>query len=57
MTAALEGYVCPKCGSLDASVSPVRVTEGLLGALLNWQTAVFTAVSCSGCSYTDFYRR
>ncbi len=32
------------------------VTEGLLSALMNWQSAEYTAVTCTRCSFTEFYR-
>jgi len=53
---ALTGYSCTKCGSREASMSAVRATESLFGALLNWQSAEFTAVTCGRCSFTEFYR-
>jgi uncharacterized protein len=52
----LSRYTCPKCGSRDGSASSIRATESLLGALVNWQSAEFTAVTCTKCTFTEFYR-
>ncbi len=52
----LDRYTCPKCASTHGSASAIRVTEGLLSALMNWQSAEYTAVTCTRCSFTEFYR-
>jgi hypothetical protein len=47
---------CPKCGHTDAEVDDVATTGTGVSMLFDVQNRRFKAVSCTRCSYTEFYR-
>ncbi|HOI47942.1 MAG TPA: zinc ribbon domain-containing protein [Prolixibacteraceae bacterium] len=51
-----KSYVCPKCGNRKADVDTIRTTGQGFSRFFNVQNRKFTAVSCSRCGYTEFYR-
>jgi hypothetical protein len=54
----MEGlnYQCPKCGCHSYEVSEIRATGGFFTKIFDVQSRKFTAVSCSQCKYTEFYK-
>ncbi|MFH4969270.1 zinc ribbon domain-containing protein [Gaetbulibacter sp. M240] len=49
-------YRCPKCGHTDCSVDEMRATGGTLSKIFDVQNKKFTSVTCSNCTYTEFYK-
>ncbi len=49
-------YVCVKCGGRKAEVDEIRTTGAGFTKYFNIQNRKFTAVSCSRCGFTEFYR-
>ncbi len=49
-------YVCPKCGSRQYELDEIRTTGGYLSKLFDVQNKKFSAVTCSKCKYTEFYK-
>ena len=53
--AASRGFSCTKCGNPQFEVDEIRTT-GKIFRFLNIQHKKFTAIVCTGCGYTEFYR-
>jgi predicted nucleic-acid-binding Zn-ribbon protein len=51
-----KSYTCPKCGNRQAEVDQIRTTGAGFTRYFNIQNRKFTAVSCSRCGFTEFYR-
>ncbi len=51
-----NSYTCPKCGNRRASIDQIRTTGAGFTKYFNIQNRKFTAVSCTNCGYTEFYR-
>ncbi len=49
-------YICPKCQNRDYEVDEIRTTGGVLSKIFDVQNKKFTAVSCTNCKYTEFYK-
>lgn len=49
-------YLCPKCENRYAKVDKIRTTGPGFTRYFNIQNRKFTAVTCSKCGYTEFYR-
>lgn len=49
-------YVCPKCGSRSYELGEIRATGGIVSKIFDVQTEKYTAVTCSRCKYTEFYK-
>ncbi|MFC1555787.1 zinc ribbon domain-containing protein [candidate division KSB1 bacterium] len=48
-------FKCPKCKNREYSVGEIRATGGLWTKIFNIQNRKFTSVTCSRCTYTEFY--
>lgn len=51
-----RSYNCPKCGNRTAEVDDIRTTGAGFTRFFNIQNRRFTAVTCSKCGYTEFYK-
>lgn len=51
-----RSYTCAKCGNRQADVDEIRTTGAGFTKYFNIQNRKFTAVSCTRCGYTEFYR-
>ena len=51
-----RSYTCQKCGGKKAEVDEIRTTGAGFTKYFNIQNRKFTAVSCTHCGYTEFYR-
>ncbi len=51
-----KSYICPKCGGRKADVDQIRTTGAGFTKYFNIQNRKFTAVTCTHCGYTEFYR-
>ena len=49
-------YTCPKCGNRKANFDQIRTTGAGFTRYFNIQNRRFTAVSCTRCGFTEFYR-
>lgn len=49
-------YKCPKCDNRDYTVDEMRATGGTLSKIFDVQNKKFTSVTCSRCSYTEFFK-
>ncbi|MGQ8338457.1 zinc ribbon domain-containing protein [Sunxiuqinia sp. A32] len=49
-------YQCPKCGGRKPGVDEIRTTGSGFTKYFNIQNRKFTAISCSSCGFTEFYR-
>ncbi len=49
-------YCCIKCGCNSHETSEIRATGGFFSAFFNVQNKIYTAVTCTKCSYTEFYK-
>ncbi len=47
---------CIKCNHTDVVKKQVAMTSGGLGRMIDIQSNQFTAVSCTNCGYTEFYK-
>ena len=51
-----KSYTCPKCGNRSYETDQIRTTGAGFTKYFNIQNRRFTAVSCSKCGYTEFYK-
>ncbi|GAA4305850.1 zinc ribbon domain-containing protein [Aestuariibaculum suncheonense] len=49
-------YICPKCANTTFEVGEIRATGGTLSKIFDVQNKKFTSVTCSNCTYTEFYK-
>lgn len=49
-------YTCPKCKNNTYETGEMRATGGTLSKIFDVQNKKFTSVTCSRCSYTEFYK-
>jgi hypothetical protein len=49
-------YTCPKCGNKTYKIGQMRATGGFLSKIFDIQTEKYTSVTCSKCTYTEFYK-
>ena len=48
-------YTCPKCRNTKMTIGEIRATGSFAAKLFNVQNRKFTTVTCTRCSYTEFY--
>ena len=51
-----KNYSCTKCGNRKADIDQIRTTGAGFTKYFNIQNRRFTAVTCTNCGYTEFYR-
>jgi predicted nucleic-acid-binding Zn-ribbon protein len=49
-------YKCPKCNNTAYDVGEMRATGGTLSKIFDVQNKKFTSVTCTRCSYTEFFK-
>ena len=49
-------YICIKCQHTKFESKNISVTGSGLAKMFDIQNNTFTAVSCSNCGYTEFYK-
>ena len=47
---------CPKCGHTAFETDVMRATGGRFAKIFDVQNRKFTTVTCSRCTFTEFYR-
>jgi predicted nucleic-acid-binding Zn-ribbon protein len=48
-------FECPKCRTSWCTFSEIRSSSGAVTAHFDLDVSLFTAVSCKGCRFTEFY--
>ena len=51
-----KNWICPKCNNKEYEVSEIRVAGSFWTKIFNIQNKKYSSVSCSKCSYTEFYK-
>lgn len=49
-------YKCPKCDNTSYDLSEMRATGGTWSKIFDVQNKKFTSVTCTKCSYTEFFK-
>ncbi len=49
-------YTCPKCGSRQYETGEIRVAGGFWSKIFDVQGSRYTSLSCTRCTYTEFYK-
>ncbi|NQT26011.1 GTP-binding protein [candidate division KSB1 bacterium] len=49
-------FTCPKCSNTEYKTDTIRTTGGFLSKIFDVQNKKFTTVTCTRCSFTEFYR-
>ncbi len=49
-------YKCPKCNNRTYDIAEMRATGGTLSKIFDVQNKKFTSITCSKCTYTEFYK-
>jgi hypothetical protein len=48
-------YACPKCHNTSCDTGEIRTVGGFWSKIFDMQNRKFSSVTCSRCSYTEFY--
>jgi len=51
-----QNWFCAKCNNREYEVGEMRVTGSFWTKIFNIQNKKYSSVSCSKCSYTEFYK-
>ena len=51
-----QNWLCPKCNHKEYEIGEIRVTGSFWTKIFNVQNKKYSSVSCSKCSYTEFYK-
>ena len=51
-----QHYRCPKCGNTHYELGEIRVAGGFWSKIFDVQGSKYTALTCSHCKYTEFYK-
>ncbi|MBT4442558.1 MAG: GTP-binding protein [Oceanospirillaceae bacterium] len=49
-------WSCIKCGNRDYAAGEIRVSGGFWSRIFDVQNKKYSAVTCTKCSYTEFYK-
>jgi predicted nucleic-acid-binding Zn-ribbon protein len=49
-------YRCAKCQGQDFDLGEIRVAGGFWSSIFDLENRFFTSLTCTGCSYTEFYK-
>jgi len=49
-------YHCPKCSNSTCEVGEMRAAGGFWSKIFDVQGARYSAVTCSRCKYTEFFK-
>ena len=52
----ISNYLCSKCGNVEYEIDEITATGGFLSKVFDVQNKKFSAVSCTNCRYTEFYK-
>ncbi len=51
-----SNYRCPKCSSTESEVAELRGAGGFWSKIFDVQGQRYSAVICTRCKYSEFYR-
>ncbi|ACL69504.1 zinc ribbon domain-containing protein [Halothermothrix orenii] len=51
-----KSFTCPKCGCQEYEKDEIRATGGGFAKIFDVQNKRFTAITCTNCRYTEFYK-
>ena len=51
-----NNWKCSKCNNRDYDIGEIRVAGSFLQKIFNVQREKFSSVTCSKCSYTEFFK-
>ncbi|MEZ9820029.1 zinc ribbon domain-containing protein [Shewanella sp. 10N.286.45.A1] len=51
-----EKWTCIKCNHREFETGEIRVSGGFWSRIFDMQNKRYYAVTCSNCSYTEFYK-
>lgn len=51
-----KSFTCAKCGGRDYDIDQIRTTGAGFTKYFNIQNRKFTAITCTHCGFTEFYR-
>ncbi|KKM90891.1 zinc ribbon domain-containing protein [Pseudoalteromonas sp. AS71] len=51
-----NNWSCPKCNNNEFDTGEIRVSGGFWSRIFDVQNKKYTAVTCSRCSFTEFYK-
>ncbi|MCL0032090.1 zinc ribbon domain-containing protein [Dehalococcoidia bacterium] len=54
---ALASFSCVKCNKTEYKQGEIRTTGSGISRFLNLQNQKFITISCTGCGYTEIFRR
>ena len=49
-------YRCAKCGNTDYEIGEIRVAGGFWSKIFEVAGSRYSAVTCTKCKYTEFYK-
>ena len=49
-------YHCPKCSNSTCEIGEMRAAGGFWSKIFDVQGAHYSAVTCSHCKYTEFFK-
>lgn len=49
-------YQCPKCRNTQCDIGEIRTAGGMLSSIFDIENKAFTSVTCTRCSYTEFFK-
>jgi predicted nucleic-acid-binding Zn-ribbon protein len=49
-------YRCPKCSNTACDIGEMRATGGFWSKIFDVQGSRYSAVTCSNCKYTEFFK-
>ena len=51
-----KNWECPKCKNNEYEMGDIRVAGSFWQKIFNVQRTKFSSVTCSRCTYTEFYK-
>jgi len=51
-----ENWSCPKCENNEYEIGEIRVAGSFWQKIFNVQRSKFSTVTCSKCTYTEFFK-
>lgn len=51
-----RNWQCPKCHNHEYEVGEIRVSGGFWSRIFDVQNKKYSAVTCTQCTYTEFYK-
>ncbi len=56
MSDQIRDYACPKCSYKTYKLGELRATGGFFSKIFDIQNQKYTSVTCSRCTFTEFYK-